>query len=273
MPKCLIDYSNTIIYKIFCKDITVKDTYVGHTTNFTKRKYQHKLGSNNITNNLKIYKVIRDNGGWDNWDMIEIAKYNCKDATEARIKEQEHYESLNTSLNSVPPYVDTIQNYCFICKLKCYTQKEFEKHINSNNHNKINEMQKSTNINLIDNNIKYKYQCTDCQYICVKKYNWLKHLNTAKHYNFLNENISLQNENENKIYTCNCGKTYIHHSSLWNHKKKCKLVLDKENEKHEEDTEICDKKLVIALLKQNAELIEIIKNGVNNNNNLIPLQI
>jgi hypothetical protein len=44
---------------------------------------------------LKIYKIIRENGGWDNWNMVEIAKYNCNDSTEARIKEQLHYEELN----------------------------------------------------------------------------------------------------------------------------------------------------------------------------------
>ena len=59
------------------------------------------------------YKIIRENGGWDNWNMVEIAKYNCNDSTEARIKEQLHYEELNASLNSCPPYVDKIQYYCF----------------------------------------------------------------------------------------------------------------------------------------------------------------
>jgi hypothetical protein len=24
--------------------------------------------------NLKLYQIIRANGGWDNWDMIEIEK-------------------------------------------------------------------------------------------------------------------------------------------------------------------------------------------------------
>jgi hypothetical protein len=43
---------------------------------------------------LKIYDVIRQNGGWNNWSMVEIAKYCCQDVTEARIKEQEHYELL-----------------------------------------------------------------------------------------------------------------------------------------------------------------------------------
>ena len=35
--------------------------------------------------------------------MIEIAKYNCQDATEARIREQEHYDLLNPSLNFIKP--------------------------------------------------------------------------------------------------------------------------------------------------------------------------
>ena len=102
MPKDVIGYSNTIIYKIFCNDKTVTDIYVGHTTNFIKRKYQHK----NLCNNgkkLKIYNLIQENGGWDNWTMIEIAKYNCQDVTEARIREHEHYDLLNPSLNLIKP--------------------------------------------------------------------------------------------------------------------------------------------------------------------------
>jgi len=95
MPKDIVDYSNTIIYKIYCKDETITDIYVGHTTNFIQRKYSHKIACNNLQNNVKIYNTIRCNGGWDNWNMVEIAKYSCKDATEARIKEQEHYDEIN----------------------------------------------------------------------------------------------------------------------------------------------------------------------------------
>ena len=82
MPKDDIDYSNTIIYKIICNDETINDVYVGHTTNFTKRKYFHKSACANLDNKLKIYNIIRQNGDWDNWDMVEIAIYNCKDKTE-----------------------------------------------------------------------------------------------------------------------------------------------------------------------------------------------
>ena len=35
--------------------------------------------------------------------MSEIAKYNCQDATEARIREQEHYDLLMPTLNFLNP--------------------------------------------------------------------------------------------------------------------------------------------------------------------------
>jgi len=43
MPKKEIDYSNTIIYKIVCRDLNIKECYVGHTTNFTKQKTNIKV--------------------------------------------------------------------------------------------------------------------------------------------------------------------------------------------------------------------------------------
>jgi hypothetical protein len=104
MPKNAIDYSNTIIYKIYCLDETIIDTYVGHTTNFLKRKYQHKWTCINGNNSLKLYKTIQDNGGWENWNMVEIAVYHCNSPTEARIKEQEHKDLLKASLNAVKPF-------------------------------------------------------------------------------------------------------------------------------------------------------------------------
>ena len=51
MPKTDVDYSNTIIYKICCKDESITDVYVGHTTNFIQRKYSHKISCSNLNNN------------------------------------------------------------------------------------------------------------------------------------------------------------------------------------------------------------------------------
>ena len=146
MPKIDVDYSNTIIYKIYCKDETIKDVYVGHTTNFIQRKHLHKSACKNLNNTLKIYNVIRSNGGWDNWEMVEIAKYNCKDATEARIKEQEHYNDLKASLNSCPPYVDVSKYFCSTCNLQCCSPFQYKKHLDSN-----------LNIPSIKSNFEYNY--------------------------------------------------------------------------------------------------------------------
>ena len=106
MPKVVIDYSNTIIYKITCNNPDIKELYVGHTTNFVQRKHAHKqncMNNNSICYNLKVYKVIRNNGGWDNWTMEIVNFFNCKDNYEARKKEQEYYVLLNASLNSIEP--------------------------------------------------------------------------------------------------------------------------------------------------------------------------
>ena len=106
MPRQPTNYSNTIIYKIVCKDLSVTDVYVGHTTDFKTRKYCHKsyCKNKNKCYNLKVYEFIRENGGWLNFDMIEIEKYTeCKDSNEARTRERYWYEQLNAKLNSYRP--------------------------------------------------------------------------------------------------------------------------------------------------------------------------
>ena len=62
MPKKNIDYSNTVIYKIFCKNYNITDIYVGHTTNFIKRKNQHRSVCIKNNSNTKVYKIINENG-------------------------------------------------------------------------------------------------------------------------------------------------------------------------------------------------------------------
>jgi hypothetical protein len=106
MPRKEINYNNTVIYKIVCNDLTVTDLYVGHTTDFTKRKNQHKTACNNVNckgYNFKVYKMIRENGGWTNWTMIEIEKYPCIDGNEAKARERYYLELLNAQLNSQVP--------------------------------------------------------------------------------------------------------------------------------------------------------------------------
>lgn len=107
MPKTQTDYSQTIIYKLCCKDTTILDIYIGHTTNFTQRKNQHKTSCYNENDkkyNQCVYQFIRDNGGWDNWTMIQIQEHNLKNKREAESTEHYWIEQLGAKLNTNKPY-------------------------------------------------------------------------------------------------------------------------------------------------------------------------
>jgi hypothetical protein len=70
------------------------------------------------------------------------------------------------------------------------------------------------------------FSCEICNYNANRKCDFNKHINSLKH---INKEI-LQNTTENsskfskKDYKCECGKIYKHHSSLYNHKKKCNFM-------------------------------------------------
>ena len=107
MPKTQTDYSQTIIYKLCCKDTTISDIYIGHTTNFTQRKNQHKTSccnENDKKYNQYVYQFIRNNGGWDNWSMIQIQEHNLKNKREAESTEHYWIEQLCAKLNTNKPY-------------------------------------------------------------------------------------------------------------------------------------------------------------------------
>lgn len=99
----MINYSETIIYKIICKDKSIKDVYVGSTTNFRVRKNNHKQRCTSRVD-IKLYDFISKNGGWENFEMIPIEEYkDCKNKLQSRIREREWYEKLNSTLNSCYP--------------------------------------------------------------------------------------------------------------------------------------------------------------------------
>ena len=110
MPLTKIDYSKTIIYKIVCNDLNVKDTYVGHTTDFTRRKKAHKHRVKMDTK-YKLYETIKENGDWNNWIMVEIEKVNCIDSLEARKRERYWIETLKANLNKIVPTRTTKEYY------------------------------------------------------------------------------------------------------------------------------------------------------------------
>ena len=107
MPKVPIDYAKTIIYiLVHFNDLNNENVYVGHCTNMTKRKSRHKSACCNPDNrdyHLKVYQFIRENGGWDKWQMILVEKYPCDIVDEAIARERYWKRQLNATLNTNEP--------------------------------------------------------------------------------------------------------------------------------------------------------------------------
>jgi len=99
---------NYVMYKIYPKDTNLNYCYIGHTNNFLFRKQQHKLPCINDDHNkvhLKLYQTIRQTGGWDEWEMVELEKFNGKTKLEARMREQELIKQYNANLNTLNAYI------------------------------------------------------------------------------------------------------------------------------------------------------------------------
>jgi hypothetical protein len=275
MPKTEIDYSNTIIYKITCNNKTVTDLYVGHTTNFVQRKHAHKQSSLNVNYKVKLYEVIRANGGWNNWKMEIINFFECKNHYEAREKEQEYFVSLNATLNSIEPLptrktIVLIKKpekdifFCNTCNIRCNSNNLLEEHNTSNKHikkSKISEM----NINpLID--VISKFSCNVCNIRCSRESEWNRHIHTRKHIVRAGGNdFNIKHDKESKEYICcNCNKHYNTHGGLWKHMKKCNNPTEHmETNPPQEDIKALTS-LILELIKSNNELqkqmLEMCKN-------------
>ena len=101
------------IYKIYCKDETITDIYIGSTKDIQIRWNIHKSNCNNENNkeyNNYKYQFIRDNGGIENWNIIELEKLVC-DKDQALIRERYWIETLQTNLNKVIPTRTHIEYY------------------------------------------------------------------------------------------------------------------------------------------------------------------
>ena len=194
MTKSEIDYSNTVIYKITCNEPNVTDKYVGHTTNFVQRKSSHKNSTTNEKSdcyNLKLYKTIRENGGWENWRMEMVYFYNCKNLHEAKLKEQEYFIELKATLNSIEPvktkHIDTVKT----------------KHVEPVKTKHVDKIQES--------NLQFNHSCQICDFKCCKPIDWRRHLKTNKH---IGRYITTKKSFECKICSFTCSKQSAYNAHL-----------------------------------------------------------
>ena len=101
------------------------------------------------------------------------------------------------------------------------------------------------------------YHCDNCDFTCIKKSGWNRHIITAKH-------IGLENHGKKKTqdkiqFICDCGKTYADRSGLWRHSRKClHKKEDLSDEKTKETKETKENDLTQLLINENQELKKII---------------
>lgn len=107
------DYSKTVIYVIRCLILGVTETYVGSTVNPTSRKSGHHnacINEKNRAYHFKIYKFIRDNGGWENWEFVILEEYpECVNKIQKLIRERQVADRLNSTLNSIRAYTSDLE--------------------------------------------------------------------------------------------------------------------------------------------------------------------
>lgn len=114
--------------------------------------------------------------------------------------------------------------------------------------------------------------CEQCDFTTGNKYNYDKHLLTAKHINTTKyiENTTFLQENAKNcdLYVCQCGKSYPYRASLHNHKKKCSYGKPTLKEKvMDQVTNICSKtpkeeskELILKLVEENTEIRSLLFN-------------
>ena len=152
-----------IMYRISVADYT----YIGSTKDFKQRKGKHKSNCNNVNNpshNLKVYQMIRDNGGWDKCEMVPVEECDCEDKLQAHIREEELRKEYNAEMNSRKAY-STIEE-------KNEYQKEYCKEYREANKETI--LQKN----------KEKITCECGSIICIGEKS--RHLKSKKHQDYIN---------------------------------------------------------------------------------------
>ena len=195
MPKTAMDFSKCCIYKTehFENESLV---YVGHTTNFNKRKGQHKSNCKNENDkkfNFKLYQMIRDNGGFDMFRMVEVEKYPCKDEREAERRENEIMKELKASMNTYKSFTtdeerkeyhkDYHKEYRETNKEYIKEQKnEYNKEYRDNNKERINQENKEYYEKNKTKILKNMKELVNCECGCeVTKSNLKRHQTSKKH--------------------------------------------------------------------------------------------
>ena len=91
------DYQKCMMYKLICNEDPTF-LYIGHTTNWNRRKAHHKHSS--LNNSRKVYQQIRELGGWGDIKMVWIENFPCNNNHEGEAREQYWMDNMKSTMNS-----------------------------------------------------------------------------------------------------------------------------------------------------------------------------
>ncbi len=178
MPRTPVDYSKTLIYKLVHKDdYDNANIYIGSSTDFTRRKTEHKNTCNNENRKGytdKKYQYIRENGGWECFNMIEVEKFPCNDGNEARAREEYWRSHFNAQLNMIKSYTTDEER-------KEYNKKQ-QKEYREQNKEQKKERYEQNKSKILEQQKEYQKKKVSCECGCIVRNDSLtEHRKSQKH--------------------------------------------------------------------------------------------
>lgn len=157
------------IYRCYCLDTKIQDSYIGSTKNLKRRIAMH-IQSCNAQTKIKLYDFIRENGGFENWTFEILEENTAEETTSIRQREQHYMNELKPTLNQVKAYLTKEEKRLYTNGRRAVFREKYpEKQIEWN-----------TRIS------KWKWRCEECDHdypYTVKA----RHLKTKKHHSNINE--------------------------------------------------------------------------------------
>jgi len=199
-----MDFSKALIYKIEHNE-NKELIYVGSTTNFTKRKNAHKTCYNNVNcknHNLKVYQMIRENGGWESFQMLVIKMFPCKDKNEARAEEERCRIEIRANMNDKKAF-QTKEERLHYLKQRRIENFELNKKYREENQERIKET-------------KRQYQIKNSERLAQKAKEWREAHSSLEETEAITKykkewheknKEKIRAKNSQKI-TCECGVVY-----------------------------------------------------------------
>lgn len=192
------EINDYIFYKIVCLDKDLDLCYVGSTANWKQRVIGHKYNATvekSSQYNIKLYQTIRENGGWDNFKMIQLGTREQLKKREAEQIEEEYRVELRANMNTIK---------CFTTDTKQEQKKEWR----DNNKDRVAEYMKlyrqenkdkialqtkkyynDNKDEILDKKYKYDKIKVECECGCViNKICLTRHRKTPKHLKLINTN-------------------------------------------------------------------------------------